>query len=110
MVSSQQNEINHQKRYDLPTQVMFYDSNECGWASGIAYGDEVICGCCGSVFSLEEIHGEAKAEGLESGIYAYSSWIDISVEIMGGELPDGLDFNEDDEILEEDNVLFPEAY
>ena len=110
MVSSRQNEINHQKAYDSPTQVMFYDFNESQWVSGIAYGDEVICGCCGSVFSLEEIHAEAAEDGLESGVYAYSNWIDISEEIMGGELPDGLDFDKNGEILEEDNVPFPEAY
>lgn len=110
MVNSRQNEINHQKEYEVPTQVMFYDFNESKWGSGIAYKDEVICGCCGSIFSLEEIHAEAKADGLESGIYAYSNWVDISVEIMGGELPDGLDFDKNGEILEEDNVPFPEAY
>ena len=110
MVSSRQNEINHQKAYDSPTQVMFYDSNESQWVPGIAYGDEVICGCCGSVFSLEEIHAEAAEDGLKSGIYAYSNWVSIIEEIMGGELPDGLDFDKDGEILEEDNVPFPEAY
>ena len=110
MVSPRQSEINHQKEYNTPTQVVFYDSDESQWCSGIAYGDEVICGCCGSVFALEEIHEGAEADGLKSGIYAYSNWIAINAEIMGGELPDGLDYDMNGKILEEDSVLFPEAY
>ena len=41
--------------FDKPTQVAFCDS-EGNRRSGIAYCDEIICGCCGGIFSIEEIY------------------------------------------------------
>ena len=42
------------KWYDTPTQVIFIPQGECPCA-GIAYHDEVICGCCGGVFCMDEV-------------------------------------------------------
>ena len=40
--------------YEIPTQVIFIPQGECPCA-GIAYRDEVICGCCGGVFCMDEV-------------------------------------------------------
>lgn len=44
--------------YDIPTQVVFSDSEEDGEKilfGGIAYGYDIICGECGGTIKLEEI-------------------------------------------------------
>jgi hypothetical protein len=44
--------------YEYPTQVAFLIAGEDGnieRSAGIAYKDEIICGCCGCVFGLNEI-------------------------------------------------------
>ena len=41
------------KYFDRPTQVVFCDE-QGGWKGGIAYCNEIICGCCGSIFDIEE--------------------------------------------------------
>lgn len=41
--------------FNIPTQVLFWDYlNDC-YSAGIAYKNEIICGCCGSVFEICEI-------------------------------------------------------
>ena len=80
------------KYFEMPTQVVFADINEPGcWNAGIAYKDEIICACCGGVFSIEEIYEYAEAK---IPIYPYNSWVNISAEIVGEELPDGLTISE----------------
>ena len=37
------------KYYNKPTQVKFYDVDNDLWVGGIAYHDEIICGCCGGI-------------------------------------------------------------
>ena len=41
--------------FSSPTQVLFYDSNDEGYHTGIAYNKEVICLGCGAVFEVKEI-------------------------------------------------------
>lgn len=41
--------------FDKPTQVKFFEPNEGEWCYGIAYKNEIICACCGSVFEIEEV-------------------------------------------------------
>ena len=47
------------KFYEVPTQVKFIESknvvDEPRWLGGIAFGNKVICGECGSVIDLEDI-------------------------------------------------------
>ena len=74
--------------FDHPTQVMFWDEDNHMFNYGIAYRDEVICGCCGGVFEVEEILNSEVPAG-QKAIYAYETWADISEEIFGGEDPDG---------------------
>ena len=81
------------KYFDRPTQVMFCDE-EGEWLAGIAYCGEIICGCCGGVVEIEEIY-EFCPNNVKNPIYIYSQWIDISDEIRGGELPEGLEFDDE---------------
>ena len=78
------------KYFDIPTQVVFYDHDGDCWKSGIAWGENIICACCGGVFEIDEICELATAAGIQEPIYSYNEWNDISDDIYGGELPDGL--------------------
>ena len=63
--------------YDRPTQVMFKDSRELKEPlGGIAYGDEIICMCCGGIVSIEEIYECG-------GAIIPLAWINLSEEVMG---------------------------
>jgi hypothetical protein len=87
--------------FDKPTQVVFADpDNEGEWIVGIAYKDEIICGCCGGIFDIGDVVDMAAEAGIKHPIYAYSDWNDIAAEITGGELPEGLERNDDYEIYE----------
>ena len=87
--------------FDKPTQVVFADpDNEGEWIVGIAYKDEIICGCCGGIFDISDVVDMAAEAGIKHPIYAYTDWMDIAAEITGGELPEGLDRNDDYEIYE----------
>ena len=72
------------KYYDYPTQVIFKDSSDIVdeplWIGGIAYHDEVICGECGSILSLEDIEEIIDLP-----------WVSISEEIGGDEFLDKVD-------------------
>lgn len=94
--------VNYQKDrickdyYEKPTQVMFIDINESydretpKIIGGIAYQDEIICGCCGSIFSIEElIEDYLDAIKVCPWLKEYEpirslSWIDIEDAIRGG--------------------------
>ena len=67
--------------FDFPTQVRFYDVDGVKWTGGIAYEDKVICGCCGGLFSIEEIY-EFAPKTLEEPIRVYKDWVDLSSAIM----------------------------
>ncbi len=87
--------------FDRPTQVGFADPDNPGdWLVGIAYRDEIICGCCGGVFNIDDVIEMATEDGVRCAIHEYPEWNDIADEIAGGELPEGLDRNEDYEIYE----------
>ena len=74
-----------------PKQVVFADTDNIGeWLIGIAYGDVIICACCGGVFEIDEVCELATAAGIQEPIYSYNEWNDISDDIYSGELPDGL--------------------
>lgn len=42
------------KNFDMPTMVRFVDEEKNEY-DGIAYNQEIICLCCGSVIPLEEV-------------------------------------------------------
>ena len=74
--------------FDRPTQVVFADPDNADcWIVGIAYKDEIICGCCGGIFDIGDVIDCARENGIEEAIYPYDSWEDISFAITGGKLP-----------------------
>lgn len=68
--------------FEIPTQVKFYDVGDKHYVGGITYHKEIICGCCGGVFDIEEIISDAKEDGIKNPITALR-WVDISTEIVG---------------------------
>ena len=82
--------------YTEATQVVFADPDNPGeWLAGIAYKDEVICACCGGAFKICDIIESTEKSGVRNPIYEYRYWTDLAAELTGGELPDGLDTDED---------------
>lgn len=70
--------------FEVPTQVKFWDYFDCDhYNGGIAYRNEVICGCCGGVFDISEIY-EFAPDTLEEDPIVVYDWIDISSEIRDG--------------------------
>lgn len=92
--------------YEDPTQVMFYEAEPNTWSWGIAYLDDIICACCGAALHITEIIDEFNDYAKENGvkiskpIYEYSSWIDLSEPLYGGELPEELDCDGDNGFME----------
>ena len=85
--------LNRVFRYDRPTQVKFLDidvEDEVFWQGGIAYGTEIICGCCGGVFEIADIYAdwnEVKDDpmyaDIENPIQEYHDWVDLREYILG---------------------------
>lgn len=79
------------KFFEIPTQVKFLDLGDTGtdedvWIGGIAYGDDIICGCCGAIISIEELFedwNEFKDEhpNIDAPLETLS-WVSISDEII----------------------------
>ena len=66
--------------FENPTQVIWVDEDGQKQA-GIAYGDVIICGCCGGTQAIDEIY-EFAPEGIEYPITELE-WNDIREEIGG---------------------------
>lgn len=84
-----------------PTQVMYFDyreENESRLLTGIAFRQEIICGCCGSVIDIDKLVEAGIREGHKKVVFPYDSWCDISEAIDGGEYPPGLTCGEDGKI------------
>jgi hypothetical protein len=58
--------------FDAPTQVMFRIEGEEDYKGGIAFGDKIICGCCGGIVEFDDCE-----------IIETLPWCDISNEILG---------------------------
>lgn len=62
--------------FEKPTQVKFWDPDgDNYWIGGIGYRDEIICGCCGSVFKVSELLKD------DPNSIIQLPWIDINEEI-----------------------------
>ena len=70
------------KHYDTPTQVCFWDWDANEWLAGIAWGDNIICGCCGGVFEIAEIYENAPQE-IKKPVVEFNYWVNFSEEIVG---------------------------
>ena len=73
--------------YGTPCQVRFVDCGDpnniitCG---GIAYKDEIICGCCGAVLSIDELIKDAEKAGVHwDDAIIELEWANISENIKG---------------------------
>lgn len=69
--------------FGAPTQVKFWDVDGDHYIGGIAYRNEIICGCCGSIFSIRKIYEFAPDTLKEDPIVVYD-WVDISSKIRAG--------------------------
>ena len=97
--------------FNKPTQVVFADPDNPGeWLAGIAYRDVIICGCCGGVFEIADVVDCAKEDGIKNAIHKYYDWTDLADEIVGGELPETLDRNENGEIYEVPDEEYEQNY
>ena len=78
--------------YENPTQVLFWEPEENDYIGGIAYGDVIICGCCGGAIEIEDIYNRVEIDR-ESGVEVPPeeevivplSWVPINEEIRGDE-------------------------
>ena len=86
------------KFYEKPKQVIFADPENPGdWLAGIAFHDCIICSCCGGVFEIEDVVKQAKEDGVVNPIYEYEDWSDLTDDIFGGVLPEGLEYTDTEE-------------
>ncbi len=82
--------------FDCPKQVVFADPENLGeWLCGIAFHDSVICSCCGGVFEIADVLEAATENEVVNPFYEYKDWSDITNDICGDALPEGLVFNGD---------------
>ena len=71
------------KYFDIPKQVRFFDYQDNRWIGGIAYGDRIICGCCGSVFEISEIYDDVPESEILNPIIPFGEWMNIEDAICG---------------------------
>lgn len=64
--------------FEAPTQVKFWDEHYIG---GIAYRDEIICGCCGGIFRISDVYEVAPDTLDNDPIIVYNGWVGLSSEI-----------------------------
>lgn len=67
--------------FDVPTQVKFWDYDSGNYLGGIAYRDEITCGCCGGIVEISEIYESAPDTLKEDPIVIPDRWVDISQDI-----------------------------
>ena len=67
--------------FDVPTQVKFWDVAGDHYIGGIAYRNEIICGCCGGVFDINKIYEFAPDAIKEDPIVVYDTWVNLSSKI-----------------------------
>lgn len=69
--------------FEVPTQVKFWDPAGNHYVGGIAYRDEIICGCCGGVMGISTIYYFAPEELDNEPIIPINKWQPIDYEICG---------------------------
>ena len=82
--------MSRQTWFEVPTQVQFWECEIEDYVGGIAYRDEIICGCCGAVIDLEDLYEQvrdAAADGevapIEDEVIIVMTWVPINEEIIG---------------------------
>ena len=71
--------------FEVPTQVKFWDVDGDHYVGGIAYRNDVICGCCGGIFDISEIYESARDTIKEDSIVISERWVDFSYVIYGAD-------------------------
>lgn len=81
------------KHFDIAKQVRFLDLGDTHkeevWHGGIAIDDNIICGCCGTIFDIKdyfadwEEYGKEDYPNVEAPIEVYDYWVPLSDEIKG---------------------------
>ena len=66
--------------FEIPTQVKFWDGRYIG---GIAYRDEIICGCCGGIFRISDVYEVAPDTLDNDPIIVVDGWKAINYDICG---------------------------
>ena len=70
--------------FERPTQVAFYNVEDRCYDAGIAYGDEIICMCCGGVIPIDELLDEvAEVEPGVKAVIIPLSWENLREECLG---------------------------
>ena len=102
------------KFYEKPKQIIFADPENPGdWLAGIAFHDCIICSCCGGVFEIEDVVKQAEEDGVVNPIYEYEHWSDLTDDIFGGVLPEGLEYTDTEEgqmIVESTTTEYEQHY
>lgn len=73
--------MEHKKYFEVPTQVAFWDEDGSHYIGGIAYGTEIICGCCGGVVEIAEVYEFAPED--VTPIVVYDDWEAFDDYIIG---------------------------
>ena len=71
--------------FDKPVQVRWYDDGF--YETGIAFGTNIICSCCGGVVPIANVYKMADEDNVQ-GIFVYKSWVDLNEIIVGGDFED----------------------
>lgn len=66
--------------FEIPTQVKFWDGR---YIDGIAYRDEIICGCCGGIFRISDIYKVAPDTLDDDPIVVVDGWKGINYKSCG---------------------------
>ena len=69
--------------FEVPTQVKFWDCFDEHYLGGIAYRNEIICGCCGGVFDISKIYESAPDTLDNDPIVVVKGWKGLSDKICG---------------------------
>lgn len=72
--------------FDYPTQVTFWNEDLQKIVGGIGIEDYIICGCCGTFISLEEVYEAAEEDGIdvEDAVRRCGCWEDLDEFITKG--------------------------
>ena len=70
--------------FERPTQVAFYNVEDNCYDAGIAYGDEIICLCCGGTIPIDELLQEVEEEvPYVKAVIIPLDWINLRGECLG---------------------------
>lgn len=75
--------------FEQPKQVRFWDGED--FNSGIAFGNTVICGCCGNAYNIKDICEQQAPKGYQP-LYAYRRWVDLIDSIGTEEISSSKDY------------------